>query len=84
MRVYVLQHEHELGDDSADVKMIGIYGTEADARAAQDRLSATPGFREHRDGFSIDAYELDQDHWTDGFHTIGSSDGSDGVGTEAA
>ncbi len=71
MKVYVLQHEHELDDDTTDVKMIGLYRSEAEARTAQQRLGSAPGFREHRDGFSIDAYELGQDHWTEGFETAG-------------
>ena len=68
MKVYILQHEHEVGDAS-DAKLIGVYGTPFDAAAARDRLSTAPGFRDHRDGFSIDAYELGEDHWAEGFHT---------------
>jgi len=30
-----------------------------------------PGFSENRDGFFVDEYEIDVDHWTDGFHTTG-------------
>lgn len=83
MKVFVLQHECELDDDATDVKMIGVYGTEADALAAQERPSAAPGFRDHRDGFSIDRYELGQDHWTDGFVTV-RSDGGDAHAQTAA
>jgi len=67
MHVYILQHERDLGDDASDVKLIGVYRSEADALAARDRLGAAPGFRDHRDGFSVDAYALGQDHWTEGF-----------------
>jgi hypothetical protein len=69
MKVYVLQHEHDLDGDATDVKMVGVYATEADALAAQERMSAAPGFRDHREGFSVDAYEVGQDHWQDGFQT---------------
>lgn len=84
MKVYVLQHEHDLDEETTDVKMIGIYGSEGETRAAQERLSREPGFREHRDGFSIDAYDLNQDHWTKGFSTV-RPDGDDALtGIEAA
>ncbi len=75
MKVYVLQHEHELDDDVTDVKMIGVYRSEADALAARQRLSAAPGFQDDPDGFSIDAYELGRDYWTDGFNTMPSDGG---------
>ena len=84
MNVYVLQHERELEDDSSDVKMIGVYGSEGDALAAQQRLSTAPGFREHCDGFSIDVYELGQDCWTEGFEIVRSDDGGTGSATQAA
>ena len=84
MKVYVLQHGCELDDDATDVKTIGVYGTAADALAAQERLSAAPGFRDHRDGFSVDAYELGQNHWTDGFVTIRSDGGDTRAQTAAA
>lgn len=83
MKVYILQHEHELDDDATDIKTIGIYRTEADARSARERLGEAPGFRDHRDGFSIDAYELGQDHWADGFTTRSGGDDSR-METEAA
>jgi hypothetical protein len=84
MRVYILQHEHELDDDATDTKMIGVYSTEADALAAQERLSAAPGFREYRDGFTVDAYELGHDHWKDGFVTSRSKGGEARARTAAA
>ena len=69
MKVFVVQHEHER-DGSADVKLIGVYATRAEADQARERLSAAEGFRDHPDGFSIDAYELGRDHWTSGFATV--------------
>lgn len=70
MDVFVVQHVHELGEDREDVKFIGVYATEESARAAVERLSIQPGFKDTRDGFCIDCYEVDQDHWTEGFVTI--------------
>ena len=68
--VFVLQHEHELPTGGKDVKFIGVYSSQAAAEAACARLRRQPGFSESPDGFSIDRYPLDQDHWTEGFVTI--------------
>lgn len=64
---YLLQHvrEGESGED--DVKMIGVYSTRQRALEAIQRLSLKPGFRDFPDGFYIDEYPLDEDHWEDGF-----------------
>ena len=67
---YLLFHAHQMPDGEEDSKLIGIYATPADARAAQQRASAKPGFKEHTSGFTIDAYEIGKDHWAEGFQTI--------------
>ncbi len=67
MKVFVLQHVHELSPDNEDVKLIGVYSTEDQAKHAIARLVGTPGFCEAPDGFHIDGYELDEDHWTEGY-----------------
>ncbi len=64
--VLLVQHERR-GASDADVKVIGVYSARANAEAVTTRLAAQPGFRDHPDGFSIEAYELDSDHWTEGF-----------------
>ena len=70
MKVYLLQHRHELdGDDAEEVKTIGIYSTESNAEAAVQRLVTQPGFRDYPDDFVIDEYEVDQDEWDEGFIT---------------
>lgn len=66
MNVYVLQHERE-SETGSDVKLVGVYASETDALEATARLTLAPGFRDYPDGFSIDAYELGEDHWTSGF-----------------
>jgi hypothetical protein len=65
--VYLLQHVRECSDGHDDVKVIGVYSTTKAASAAIERLSTKPGFREFPEGFSIDSYEMDRDHWVDGF-----------------
>lgn len=65
--VCVLQHVHVAPNGDEDVKLIGVYVTEADAQAAVSRLRQQPGFREQPEGFHISRYELNKDHWTEGF-----------------
>ena len=66
--VYVLHHIHVADDGGEeDVKLIGIYETAQDAESAVVRLRVLPGFRDHPDGFEITGYELNKDHWTEGF-----------------
>ena len=67
--VYVLQHEYEQwGVDN--VKFIGVYSTYQEAETAIKRLLPQPGFRNWPKGFTIDSYELNVDHWVEGFDVI--------------
>jgi hypothetical protein len=79
--VFVLQHLHRLPGGEDDVKMIGVYSTRKAAVAAVSRLSQAPGFKEHAnivdydttdddEGFHIDEYEIDKDHWAEGYVTV--------------
>jgi hypothetical protein len=61
--VYVLPHI----DAHEDEKLIGVYRTEKDSLAAMERAKEKHGFSEAGDRFVIDKYELNQDHWTEGF-----------------
>jgi hypothetical protein len=67
MKVYVLQHVHSERDGMEDVKFIGVYSAAEKAQAAIRRLSRVPGFSDSADGFHIDEYELDKDHWREGY-----------------
>ena len=66
--VYLLSHERDL-DGADEVKVIGVYASENDAREARQRAASLPGFLDHEDGFSIDAYVVGEDHWAEGFDT---------------
>jgi hypothetical protein len=78
--VFVLQHMHIFGPGDEDTKMIGVYSTEASALAAVFRIKDQPGFCEHPNvinandenwsGFHISEYDLDTDHWTEGYITV--------------
>ena len=78
--VYLVQHLHLL-DGVEDVKIIGIYRSEAAATMAINRVKGQPGFcdfpnivdyaKEGDDqGFHIRPYDLDSDHWTEGYVTL--------------
>ncbi len=61
--VYLLWHT----DAHEDEKLIGVYRTESDALAAIERVKEKPGFSDERGDFEVAKYELNQDHWTEGF-----------------
>jgi hypothetical protein len=65
--VYLLWHTHPGGEDDENAKLIGVYASESEALAAQDRVKDQPGFVLFPDGFLIDAYEVGKDHWVEGF-----------------
>jgi hypothetical protein len=64
--VFVVHHEYQRYDDRDETKLIGVYSTEAKAKLAIERLRVLPGFSEHPDGFSVDCYPIDADHWIEG------------------
>ncbi len=68
-KVYVLQHERDT-EDGADTKLVGIYGSEEQAKEALERARERPGFIDHQGGFSIDGYELGRDQWESGFVSV--------------
>ena len=70
MKVFLLQHVHPLTDGDEDIKVIGIYSSADKAQQAIARLSRLPGFSGAARGFHIDAYELDEDGWREGFVTM--------------
>ncbi|MBA2647894.1 MAG: hypothetical protein H0U81_13940 [Pyrinomonadaceae bacterium] len=70
MEMFLLQHAHQPDNDQEDVKLIGIYSTLRKAEEAIERLRNLPGFRDAQDGFSIDCYKVDVDHWVEGYITV--------------
>ncbi len=69
MDVYLLWHAHDL-DEEKEVKLLGVYSSEAKAQEAKVKASSLPGFRDYPDGFHISRYPVDKDQWTEGFVTI--------------
>ena len=64
-RIYWAYHWY--GDDERTLKTIGHFSDEAKAKDAIDALRSKPGFRDHPNGFDIDAVRLDTVCWQDGF-----------------
>jgi hypothetical protein len=64
---HLLWHVREDDVHKDDAKLIGVYSSGEAASAAIRRVSEQPGFRDYVAGFEIDAYEIDKDHWTEGF-----------------
>ncbi|RKE05149.1 hypothetical protein [Streptomyces sp. TLI_171] len=55
----------EQGGD--DVKLLGIYSSEAAAEERMRSARLLPGFADEPDCFRIGEYDLDEDDWTEGF-----------------
>jgi hypothetical protein len=53
--------------ETGRVKVVGIYTSRSLAEAAEDRSRRLPGFADEPDGFTIEQYEVDHDHWPRGF-----------------
>lgn len=67
MYVWLLQHAYPLENGADEVKLLGVYSDETLAEAAVRRYRLLPGFRDHKDDFFIDRYEVDKDEWAEGF-----------------
>ena len=62
-------------DGEDDDKLIGVYASSTDAKAAVERIKGKAGFIDHPDGFEIAEYTVGQDHWTEGFITWQEAEG---------
>lgn len=68
--VFVLHHVHAREGGLEDVKFIGVYSSRVKAQQAVARMVGLPGFADTPDGFHIDEYRLDQDHWVEGYVVV--------------
>lgn len=68
--VFVLQHVYTREGGVEDAKFIGVYSSLKKAQAAVARLGRLPGFVDAPDGFNIDEYRIDQDHWAEGYAVV--------------
>ena len=70
MQVFLLWHVHELDADQDNEKLIGVYSTQQLAEAALARTRVLAGFCDLPEGFVIEPYSLDEDHWREGYVAI--------------
>lgn len=68
--VFLVQHVHAFEDGEEDIKIIGIYTSRELAQAAVARSRPLLGFRDTPEGFEISQYDLDSDHWTEGYISV--------------
>lgn len=71
---YILWHTRDPDAEDEDSKLIGVYSSRDLAEAARTRASKLPGFCNQPDGFIIEPYPIDKDHWTEGFVDLTSED----------
>ena len=64
--VYILWHSYE-DDEHEDSKLIGVYSNQELAESAKQKVVNQPGFKTYPEGFIIDKYAINQDHWMEGF-----------------
>jgi hypothetical protein len=66
--VHLLWFVREMPQGQEDIELlIGVYSSEAGARAAIERVRSEQGFADFQQGFQICPYEVNQNHWTEGF-----------------
>lgn len=72
--IFLVQHSYEYNIDETlvleETKTIGTYSSLEKAKQAVDEHITKPGFNKHpKDCFCIDKYELNKNHWEEGFAT---------------
>jgi hypothetical protein len=79
-QVFILQHRCEYGEKNQheEIKLLGVYATEENAKKAIDRYYQLECFKSHPlHCFFIRPYTIDQDsHWVEDITTIGDSEDS--------
>jgi hypothetical protein len=65
--VFLLWFVRAADTPEEDPLFIGVYQTEQDAESAIKRLRTQRGFIDDPTGFQICPYEINKDHWTEGF-----------------
>ncbi len=65
--VFLVQHSYETESGCDEIKLIGVYSNQLEAEKAVERLRLQPGFMDYPNCFHINQYELNEDHWREGF-----------------
>jgi hypothetical protein len=67
--VFLLWHSHAIGNGETSDKLIGVYSSKTEAETAKARKLQCKGFCDEPNGFLIDEYEVNRDHWSEGYAT---------------
>lgn len=62
-----LTWDEESGDN---VKLLGVYSSDEHARERIRQAQRLPGFIDEPNCFMVTQYQVDEDHWSDGYITI--------------
>ncbi|MBR1374834.1 MAG: hypothetical protein IJ566_01960 [Cardiobacteriaceae bacterium] len=65
--VYILWHYYETENYDDVIKLLGIFSSYELAKEAEERCKKLPGFKSLPYYFDIDAYQINQMQWTEGF-----------------
>ena len=65
--VFLLWYVHATDSAAEEELLIGVYRNQEEAKTAIERLKGKPGFVDAPEGFQIHPYEINRDHWTEGF-----------------
>ena len=68
--VFIVHHVIELEDYEDEVIFIGVFTTIEKAQAAIDKIQNEPGFRDFKDGFSLEPHVLNRIGWLEGFVSV--------------
>ncbi|MFW5754889.1 MAG: DUF7336 domain-containing protein [Marinilabiliaceae bacterium] len=70
--VFLLWHIHKINEEEEDSKLIGVYSSKEKAMKKIEEYKNIEGFKENPEGFEISEYQIDSDHWEEGFVTVKS------------
>jgi hypothetical protein len=57
-------------EDGDNLKILGVYSSEARAEDRIQRARELPGFEDEPDCFYVNHYTVDRDEWVEGFVTL--------------
>lgn len=68
--MFLLWHGDDVDPGPPERLLLGVYSTEEKAQDRIVRSLTVSGFEDFSEAFQITEYELDKDHWIDGFSVL--------------